>query len=205
MGDYIISKWPFYVIFFFFFNWWKWASIAKGSWCGSASFSKVSRGEWLFCRKGVNSKSVLLFISIILAFYPFSCFDFFFQKHYFSWPYLIRTPVPHGGDGHADDDTRPRQVRVHRIPEDVEGICSRNTAGCVWNTDRRYGLKISLHQRVPASNFSEASTSNTSIRLSGLKTGGDERVSCSSVSFDSLKPMRVRDPANMMRVWAASV
>ncbi|KAG7222840.1 hypothetical protein INR49_016050, partial [Caranx melampygus] len=49
--------------------------------------------------------------------------------------YLIRAPVPHGGDGHADDDPRPRKVRGHRISEYVEGIVPRDATGCVEHPD----------------------------------------------------------------------
>ena len=50
-------------------------------------------------------------------------------KRLYVLQYLVRTPVPHGGDGHADDDPGPRQVRVHRVSEYVEGVISRDATG----------------------------------------------------------------------------
>lgn len=71
--------------------------------------------------------------------------------------YLIRTPIPHGGDGHADDDTRPGQVRVHRVSEYVKSVISRDAAGRVGDTDRGNGGEISLHQRIPTSDLNKTS------------------------------------------------
>lgn len=72
--------------------------------------------------------------------------------------YLIRAPIPHGGDGHADDDPRPRKVRGHGVPEYVEGVVPRDAAGCVGHPDSRDGFGVSLHQCIPASDLHETST-----------------------------------------------
>lgn len=72
--------------------------------------------------------------------------------------YLVRTPVPHGRDGHADDHSGPRQVRGHRVSEYVEGVISRNATGRVWHTNRRDGSWVPVHQSIPASDLREAST-----------------------------------------------
>lgn len=70
--------------------------------------------------------------------------------------YLIRTPVPQRGDGHADDNARPRQVRVHRVSEYMEGIFSRDTTGGVRHTDGGDGISVSFHQSIPSSNLGKA-------------------------------------------------
>ncbi len=79
--------------------------------------------------------------------------------HMYLLQYLVRTPVPQGGDGHADDGARPRQVRVHWVSEQVEGVISRDAAGRVWHADRRDGAAVSLHQSIPATDLGKASTS----------------------------------------------
>lgn len=65
----------------------------------------------------------------ILCSFIFSLFVRKSATQIFLLQYLVRTPVPHGGDRHADDGPRPRQVRVHRVSEYVEGIISRDATG----------------------------------------------------------------------------
>lgn len=87
------------------------------------------------------------------------------SRVYFDNHYLIRTPVPHGGHGHANNEAGPRQVRVHWVSEYVKGIISRDAAGRVGHTDWRDGVSIALHQTIPASNLSKASTWEQSDNL----------------------------------------
>ena len=64
--------------------------------------------------------------------------------------YLIRAPVPHGGDGHADEDAWPGQVRGQRVPEKVEGIVAGETTGRVGDPDGGDGVAVALQKRVPS-------------------------------------------------------
>lgn len=70
--------------------------------------------------------------------------------------YLVGAPVPHGRDGHAEDDAGPRQVRVDRVPEQVEGVVSGDAAGGVWHGDGRDGVGVAFHQSVPAADLHKA-------------------------------------------------
>lgn len=110
--------------------------------------------------------------------------------------YLIRTPVPHGGQGHADDEARPRQIRAHRVSKYVEGVISRDAAGRVGHSDGRDGVGISLHQSVPASNLHKASQTGT---IGKLMPEHKMLLVCGDI-LNLLKPMRMRAPTSMTAV-----
>lgn len=119
----------------------------------------------------------------------------YFSVFYFISFYLVRTPVPHRRNGHANDDAGPGQVRVHWVSEQAERIGSWYSTGGVWHTDGWYGLVVFLHQGIPASDLNEASTQT---RTFGQNTA--LLMIVSHLECDLLKPMRVRAPANMMAV-----
>lgn len=63
-------------------------------------------------------------------------------KYSLDFHHLVRTPVPHGGHRHAQNDPRPGEVRGHGVTENMKGVFSRNPTGSVGDSDGGYGLRI---------------------------------------------------------------
>lgn len=75
----------------------------------------------------------------------------FAQLIYF--PHLIWTPVPYGGDRHSQEHPWPGKVRGHRIPENVEGILTRDPAGGVWDSNGGNGIAVANKNGLQAPNL----------------------------------------------------
>lgn len=67
--------------------------------------------------------------------------------------HLVRTPVPHGGHGHAQDYSRPGQVRGHRVTEYVKGIITRDSTGGVGHSDGGNSLRILVQDSLKSPNL----------------------------------------------------